>query len=182
MHTRSDALLLGEWACLGVVASKPSHGFEVSKRLVPEGDVGRIWSLSRPLCYRSLDQLRARGLIAPVRSEPGIAGGNRTVLKVTPAGRRALLAWLDEPVQHLRDIRNELLLKLQVHELLGRDPATLIAAQQAALDPVIASLRAEGRRSRDPIELWRYEAAAAARRFLAAIGCRGAVPTGDRAR
>lgn len=170
MHTRPDVLLLGEWACLGVVASGPCHGFEVSKRLAPEGDVGRIWSVSRPLCYRSLDQLRERGLITPVRREPGIAGGNRTVLRATPAGRRALLAWLDEPVQHLRDIRSELLLKLHVHELLGRDPATLIAAQQAALDPVIAGLRAGTRAARDPIELWRYEAAAAARRFLAAIG------------
>ena len=58
-----DALLLGEWACLGVLYAGPAHGFAVAARLKPAGDVGRVWSLSRPLTYRSLDQLAGRGYV-----------------------------------------------------------------------------------------------------------------------
>lgn len=173
VHTRSDELLLGEWACLGLLAACPSHGFAVSKRLAPDGDVGRVWSLSRALSYRAIDQLAQRDLIKPVRHEPGIAGGSRTVYAVTPKGRRALDQWLDEPVHHLRDVRSELLMKLQLLKLLDRPSTPLVRAQQQALDPVLAGLRADRRRASkdppDPIEVWRYEAALAVRRFLETI-------------
>ena len=49
------------------------------------GDVGRIWSLSRPLAYRALDVLQAQGLIEPLRSEPG-AGPHRTILRADRRG------------------------------------------------------------------------------------------------
>ena len=58
-----DQLLLGEWACLGMLYAGPAHGFALSARLRPSGDVGRVWSLSRPLVYRSLEQLTARDLV-----------------------------------------------------------------------------------------------------------------------
>ena len=48
-------LLLGEWACLGLLYSGPSHGFAIAARLKPGSDIGRIWSLTRPLTYRALE-------------------------------------------------------------------------------------------------------------------------------
>ena len=83
---RDEQLLLGEWACLGILYQGPTHGFAIAARLKPDGDVGRVWSLSRPLTYRSLDQLVARGYVHAVGEEPGIAGGNRTILAATRAG------------------------------------------------------------------------------------------------
>ena len=59
-----DELLLGEWACLGLLYAMPSHGFAIAAELRSDADVGRIWSLSRPLTYRSLDQLVERGLVS----------------------------------------------------------------------------------------------------------------------
>src|SRR6478672_10306747 len=112
VRTASEQLLLGEWACLGILYEGPAHGFAIASRLKPEGDVGRVWSLSRPLTYRSLDQLAVRGHIHPIGEEPGIAGGNRTILAATRQGRAALRKWLATPVPHLRDLRSELLLKL----------------------------------------------------------------------
>ena len=44
-------LLLGEWACLGILAEAPAHGYTVAQRLAPGGDIGRIWSVSRSLTY-----------------------------------------------------------------------------------------------------------------------------------
>ena len=77
-RTTEQQLLLGEWACLGVLYPTPTHGFAIAARLKPGGDVGRVWSLSRALTYRSLEQLAVRGFIQAVGEEPGIAGGNRT--------------------------------------------------------------------------------------------------------
>ncbi len=85
MSTRKhpDDLLLGEWACLGLLYAVPSHGFAIAAQLRPDTEVGRIWSLSRPLTYRSLDQLVERGLVTTgrlragrCRTEPDDPGGN----------------------------------------------------------------------------------------------------------
>src|SRR5918993_3025871 len=100
-------MLLGEWACLGILYQGPTHGFAIAARLRPDGDVGRVWSVTRPLTYRSIDQLVARGFVAPVGSEPGTAGPNRTVLVATRSGRARFRRWAQSPVSHLRDLRSE---------------------------------------------------------------------------
>ena len=163
-----DSLLLNEWACLGLLGEREAHGFALAARLAATGDVGRVWSLSRPLTYRALDQLQARQLVTALGTEPGRAGGPRTILAPTPAGRAALERWLREPVEHLRDVRAELLLKLVLAGLNGVDPRPLLAAQRAAFQPVLDALASEvvpaGRP--DPVAHWRRESALAVERFL----------------
>jgi PadR family transcriptional regulator AphA len=140
---RDDELLLNEWACLGMLGERAAHGFALAARLTPQGDVGRVWSLSRPLTYRALDQLQSRGLVEAVGTEPGRAGGPRTILGITPGGREALHRWLVAPVDHLRDVRAELLLKLVLAELNGIDARPLVVAQRAAFQPTLDALAAE---------------------------------------
>lgn len=161
-------MLLGEWACLGALAETPAHGFAVAKRLAAEGDLGRIWALSRPLTYRAIDQLVAEGLVGPVRTERGTAGGNRTVLSATKVGQRLLESWLTQPVAHLRDLRTELLLKLELARRLDVDTAGLIDEQRMIVDRITAGLDAQraATGSADPVLQWRYESALAAARFL----------------
>lgn len=159
-------LLLGEWACLGVLCKAPSHGFAIAARLKPESDIGRIWTMSRALTYRALAQLEARDLIKAVGEEQGLAGGNRTVYRVTRAGRAIFMTWLQEPVVHVRDMRSELLLKLALFEELNLDASGLISAQQSWLNDHLKNLRAERSEKGDPVLLWRIEMAAAALRFL----------------
>lgn len=161
-------LLLNEWACLGLLGPAPAHGFALATRLAATGDVGRVWALSRPLTYRALDQLVARGLVEPVGTEPGRAGGPRTILASTKAGRAALKRWLRQPVEHLRDVRAELLLKLVLADLNGVDARPLVAAQRAAFQPVLDVLRAEAT-AVDPVGVWRRESALAVARFLDAL-------------
>jgi PadR family transcriptional regulator AphA len=166
-RTASADLLLGEWACLGIVAAGPTHGFAVAARLRPEGAVGRVWSLSRPLTYRSLDQLVARGLIEARGEEQGVAGGTRTILAITRAGRTALRAWLARPVEHLRDLRSELLLKLVLAELNDTDSAALIDAQRCLVELMASRLGADADAEPGDVVLrWRAESARAALRFL----------------
>lgn len=166
-------LLLGEWACLGVLSAEPQHGFAVAALLRPDAELGRIWSLSRPLTYRALDQLIERSLVEPVGSEPGSAGPNRTILAVTGSGRTRLRRWLQTPVEHLRDLRSELLLKIALAERCDVAIDDMLVAQQRRLDEQSQSLAAMAFDSNgavaDTVSLWRYEATEAGRRFLARL-------------
>jgi len=163
-RTTRDAanLLLGEWACLGLLYIEPSHGFAVAQRLKPGGDIGRVWSLSRPLTYRALEQLQAHGYIEAKGEAPGLAGGNKTVLAATRSGRAAFRSWLNTPVLHLRDLRSELLLKLVLAESCGVDVRSMISEQKKIVRSMTTSHSSED----DVVGIWRREAAEAALRFL----------------
>jgi DNA-binding PadR family transcriptional regulator len=159
--------LLGEWACLGILAQAPSHGFAIAARLRPTGDVGRVWSLSRALTYRSLDQLLAAGLIRAIAEEPGVAGGNRTVFAVTRTGRAQLRRWLSTPVAHLRDLRSELLLKLVIAEYCRIDVAPMLASQRARVAELTLAIdRRVVEQPDDVVALWRQESSHGALRFI----------------
>ena len=173
-RTAEQQLLLGEWACLGLLYGTPTHGFAIAARLKPEGDVGRVWSLSRALTYRSLEQLSNRGYIHAVGEQPGIAGGNRTILAITRAGRSQLRKWLNTPVVHLRDLRSELLLKLIIADLCAIDIQAMLERQRdhiALLAGAIADHIDDGL-SADVVDLWRMESSQAAVRFLDRIAAR----------
>ena len=185
-RTSEHQLLLGEWACLGILYPAPTHGFAIAARLKPSGDVGRVWSLSRALTYRSLDQLTIRSYIQPVGEEPGIAGGNRTILAATRTGRAQLRKWLATPVAHLRDLRSELLLKLILAEHCGVDMEPMLLQQRAHIEQMAAAITAQsdptaqsGSAARsnpaarsnaagptDVVALWRSESSNAALRFV----------------
>lgn len=160
-------LLLGELACLGILYQKPTHGFAIAARLKPGGDVGRVWSLSRALTYRCLDQLAARGFIHEVGEEPGTAGGNRTILAATRIGRAQLRKWLATPVVHLRDLRSELLLKLIISDLCEIDSTPMVKQQRAHITQlagvITSQVEADGG---DVVALWRSEFSKASLRFL----------------
>lgn len=164
---------LGEWACLGLLVGEPSHGWSIVKRLRPEGDIGRVWSLSRALTYRALDQLSGRGWIEPVGEQAGSAGPNRTILAATPSGRDAFGAWVVTPVRHVRDLRSELLLKLVFAERTGVDVADMLDEQRSIIDGHAATLADAD--THDVVTRWRIEAIAAARRFV--TGCAGHDPS-----
>lgn len=165
--SRSDPndLLLGEWACLGLLCLQPAHGFAVAARLKPHTDIGRVWSMSRALTYRALDQLEARHLIENVGEERGIAGGNRTVFAPTVHGRAEFRRWVRQPVEHLRDLRSELLLKILLGQANDVDMSESLTVQHDRISAFIADLDRAGE-PRDVVQLWRRESAAGALRFL----------------
>ena len=160
-------LSLGEHAVLTLLAEQPRHGWAIVRELAPSGEIGRIWSLSRPLAYRAIDSLQARRLVRAVGTEPG-DGPRRTILTATASGRREVDRWLGSPVEHLRDVRTELLLKLVFAERAGRDGRPLLRAQQREFRAIFAALdRAANRPGADLVDPWRHENADAVRRFLA---------------
>lgn len=168
---RQRTPLLAEWACLGILYPEPAHGWAIARRLRPDGDIGRVWSVSRPLTYRALDQLTARGDVASVGEEPGDAAPNRTILAATRRGRDHFRRWVRTPVEHLRELRSELLLKLVLADRCDIDIADMLAIQREHIVHLAAALADEAgvrseRPSDDVVARWRYESSQAAVRFL----------------
>src|SRR5262245_54347342 len=157
-------LPLAERVCLGLITQHVAHGWALGTLLAPDGEIGRVWSLSRPLTYRAIDGLVDKNLITR-RGQAAGRGRDRVILAATPAGRRLAKRWLDEPVEHLRDVRTELLVKLQLRARSGLDNDPLLAAQQQVFNPTIDVLTST-RPEDDLVDLWRRESARAVRRFL----------------
>jgi PadR family transcriptional regulator AphA len=129
-----------------------------------DGEIGRIWTLSRALTYRAIDGLADKGLVTR-DPEATRNGRERVLLEPTAAGRRAVRTWLDAPVQHLRDVRTELLVKLELRQRAGLETESLLRAQQEEFDHAIATLTSSGPDD-DLVTLWRRESARSVRRFL----------------
>jgi molybdopterin-binding protein len=160
----AGALGLAENVCLALIGDGVEHGWAVGSILAPDGEMGRIWSLSRPLTYRAIDQLVERGQVKRRGTEQG-RGRGRTLLRITAAGRRTAARWLDEPVEHLRDVRIELLLKLALRARAGLAVAPLLEAQRGEFSIAIDALTSTTG-DEDLVDLWRREHARAVRRFL----------------
>ncbi|MET9245445.1 helix-turn-helix transcriptional regulator [Nonomuraea sp. NPDC003709] len=162
-------LSLTEWIVLALVAEGPTYGFAVARLTAPTGAVGAIWQVPRPRVYRALDRLADLSLIEPCGKERGQGGPQRTVFTATAAGTSAVNGWLICPVEHIRDIRTEFLIKFALLQRSGADPRPLLDAQAERIEPIIRSLR----RQRDQahgfdhvVAAWRYETAEAALRLM----------------
>jgi molybdopterin-binding protein len=159
----TDGLDLAGYTCLALVTEGVQHGWAIGTLLAPHGELGRIWTLSRSLTYRSVDQLVERRLVTRSGTARG-RGRERSLLRATAAGRRAVTAWLDRPVDHLRDVRSELLLKLALRRRAGLGSDELLRDQRQRFAPVIEALNVHT--NGDAVDRWRAETARAVRRFL----------------
>lgn len=161
------ALSLAEWTVLAVIAHKPAHGFAVAQLTARDGELGRVWTIPRPIIYRALGRLEDAGLVRAEGTEPG-QGPQRTIYAATPPGQEAAARWLGTPVLHIRDVRSHLLLKLALLHRLGDSPANLIARQRAVLAPIAEAIDAEDAEDGFDATLlaWRRASAAAALGFL----------------
>lgn len=151
---------------LALIVEEPRHGWAVSRELLPTSDLGRVWSLSRPLTYRAIDVLEHDRSIRRGAPRDG-EGADRSTLTATGRGRRLVHEWLDTPVIHLRDVRTELLVKLILRDRLGLRRQVFLSAQRKALAPVIDAVLTTN--ETDLVSRWRRESAESTRRFLDAI-------------
>ena len=163
---------LTDWVVLAVIAEEPRHGFSVARELAPDTPIGQVWTVRRPLVYRSLEYLAADRFIEESRTEPGTQGPHRTVYRATRSGKARLARWLDEPVDHPRDVRSELLVKF-VLRARRDEPLTPLARRQLELfAPVTEGLTraARGTTGADRVVArWRLENTRAITRTLDAI-------------
>jgi DNA-binding PadR family transcriptional regulator len=167
-----DELTAGEWAVLALLAERPTHGFAMARTLEPEGEVGKIWSVRRPLVYRAVETLTIMELVRPAGTVPSKSGPQRTVLEATPAGKRTLTRWLKEPVAHVRDARSLLMLKLLFLTRRDADLRPLLERQRAHFAELagrLAGAADEAAGFDRALLLWRLESTTAAVRFVEAM-------------
>jgi DNA-binding PadR family transcriptional regulator len=165
----SKSLSLNEWAVLGLIAEGETHGFAVSREFAADGSIGRIWTIPRPLVYRAIAMLVARGLVVETGTAPGAGAPTKRLVNITAAGQCAVDEWLEKPVAHVRDARSELLLKLLLLDRAGTDAKPLLRAQAAMVEPMLASLRGQLERKdgfESTILRWRIYSTEALAQFL----------------
>ncbi len=172
MGTDRPELSLTEHVVLGLVAEGTTHGWAVARLLGPGGELGSVWTVRRALVYRAVAQLTALDLIREIGLAPSARGPRRMMVRATPRGRRALAAWLDESVAHVRDMRTEFLVKLLLLHRIGRDPSDLVRRQRDQLGVIATQLAGQLHAAGgfDAVLLrWRVESSEAAVRFLDAL-------------
>jgi PadR family transcriptional regulator AphA len=170
---------LPEWLVLTIVSQGPTHGFAVAQLTAAGGDLGRVWHVPKAVVYRAVSRLLDAQLITAEGTERGL-GPQRTVYTATADGRDAAVRWLRTPVEHIREIRSELLMKLALLDRAGEDPTPLLAAQRTILEPLVTAI--EERRALSSgfdatLLAWRRANATAALDFLDTIA-----PAGSRYR
>jgi DNA-binding PadR family transcriptional regulator len=178
--TAGPPLSLPEWTVLAVLAQRSAHGFAIAQLTARGGELGRVWQIPRPVIYRAIGRLVDAGLITPTGVQPGL-GPQRTIYTPTEEGRMASARWLNTPVEHVREVRSHLLLKLALLDRAGADPTDLLRRQRAVLEPIARAIEADcldradntdhaAQRGFDATLLaWRRASAAAAMGFLDSI-------------
>ena len=159
---RTDAEL-ARHVVLALIVHTPRHGWALQEVLSPRGEVGQAWTLSKQLVYRAIDSLVEAGLARRTAPKDG-GGADRVVISATASGRRAATKWLDTPVQHLRDVRTELVVKVMLREQFGLPATPFIKLQRQQFEPLIAAI--ETTPATTPVHMWRRESASAIKRYL----------------
>jgi DNA-binding PadR family transcriptional regulator len=161
------SLSVPEWLVLSILSQQSQHGFALAQLTAPDGELGRVWHIPKAVIYRAIGRLLDVGLIEPEGTEQGL-GPQRTLYAPTPEGRAAAQHWLRTPVEHVRDIRSQLLLKLALLDRAEEDPAELLRTQREVLKPIVRAMEAkcEGTGFDAVLIAWRKATARAALDFL----------------
>jgi PadR family transcriptional regulator AphA len=112
-----------ELAVLGLIAFEERSGYDLAR--LAQQSVGYLWTPSRSQIYKVLPRLVDRGL-ATVRGVPQVDRPDKAVYRITPAGRRAIRAWLEQVDVEPAADTNVFALKLFFGDLV---PTPVVRAQ-----------------------------------------------------
>jgi DNA-binding PadR family transcriptional regulator len=121
-----------EWSLLGFLRQEPTHGYELHQRLSRSRGLGLVWHLKQSQLYALLSKLEERGYI-DYTLEPQTSRPPRKVYDLTAAGRQALLEWVQAPVEHGREFRQEFLAKLYFARREGEEVVRRLLVGQRAV-------------------------------------------------
>lgn len=131
-----------EYAVLGLLSLKPRHGYELASQFAADAELGLVCHAHISVLYASLRALEGLGYLEAETEAPSAYPPRRTY-HLTPYGQTVFRSWLDEPVQRIRQIRLDFLLKLYFSEhLVDHDTVRLIDAQVAACMTYLTELQA----------------------------------------
>jgi PadR family transcriptional regulator, regulatory protein AphA len=108
---RISAPLTLEYVLLGLIEQNPVHGYDLYRQIKEMEGIPRIWNIKQSMLYALLDKLEENGLIA-CTIIPGETRPSRKQYHLTKNGKTALHTWMQSPVQHGRDMRQDFLARL----------------------------------------------------------------------
>ena len=111
------------YAVLGLLARRPSSGYELGTRAA--ASIDNFWPLTRTHIYGELAKLEALGYVVGVEVTQELLPDKR-VYSVTPEGARALDAWLDNPDPGVPRPRQPMLVKLFFGERIAPEQAAAL--------------------------------------------------------
>jgi len=117
------------YAVLGLLARRPSSGYELGTRAA--ASIDNFWPLTRTHIYGELAKLEALGYVAGVEVSQELLPDKR-VYSVTPQGARALDAWLANPDPGVPRPRQPMLVKLFFGERLAPEQAAALLTEYRA--------------------------------------------------
>lgn len=127
------------WAILGVLAQGPAHGYDIHHFVTR--NLGSVWQLGLSRTYSILTRLEKEGLVVHDRVEQPDRPAKK-IHRLTESGSSAVAQWLTRPVDSIRDLRLEFLIKLFFAGLAGQQTVTgLLAAQKKACRERLAVFR-----------------------------------------
>jgi len=98
-----------EFALLGFLIAKPSHGYDLHQRFVVE--LGNVWHMSQSQAYAILKRLEQRGdITAQIVAQDKLPA--RQMLRITVQGRRHFNEWMEDISANSRSIRLEFLTRI----------------------------------------------------------------------
>ena len=128
--THRTGSLSPEFILLGFLIAGPSHGYDLHQRF--QAELGSIWHLSQSQAYTILKRLENHGDISSQIIEQEKLPA-RQKLRITAAGRRRFMDWLENNTSHnSRSIRLEFLTRLYFTNLYSPEKNALIHAAQCA--------------------------------------------------
>lgn len=119
---------------LGALATGgPTHGYQIRQNALR--DKTESWTDVKPgSLYSALHRMASEGLVEVDRTEIPDNSPQRTIYRITPAGRQSLMAQRDEALQHLVIAPDPLDLALQYVSDLSTDGLVeIITARHTAL-------------------------------------------------
>ena len=96
---------------LGFFLEKPNYGYEVYKHLDTATSFFKIWHLKRSQFYNFLEKLFTENYLSH-EYEEGQQYPDRRIFSITNSGRLKLINWVETPVEHGREMRQDFLVKL----------------------------------------------------------------------
>ncbi|MCC7161342.1 MAG: PadR family transcriptional regulator [Anaerolineae bacterium] len=116
-----------EPALLGFLRQGPLHGYDLHKQVV--ANLGAVWRLGQSQMYAILKEYETRGWIKTVVT-PQPDRPARKMLQLTPAGKRAFDAWMNQSAHGLREFRVDFFARLYFARAAGRPALRAFLNQQ----------------------------------------------------
>jgi PadR family transcriptional regulator AphA len=124
---------------LALLALRPMHGYEMLALLDDEG-LTAVCPVEQSTLYTYLRNVEARGYVDWTEERVGQRPPRKTY-RLTDEGRDVIGPWLRQPVERMREVRLEFLIKLFFLEQIDRSAhAALLAGQIEVCEQYLAQL------------------------------------------